>query len=214
MSIAETLAARMHHRLGGVIGADELLDLAQPVLLEAVRSYDPAVSPFGPYMVMKLKWAMLDEARKLHRRERAAARLMACAALERLADADEKSGPDESELTAGPTTESEDQASLSKFLAQRAAAIALGFAAEPGAARPAADEETPEEQLSRAQLGAVLRRAVEVLPERQRALVERHYFDGESFDAIALDLGLSKSWASRLHAQAMKLLAEALAPVV
>ncbi|MEZ4308846.1 MAG: sigma-70 family RNA polymerase sigma factor [Polyangiaceae bacterium] len=72
------------------------------------------------------------------------------------------------------------------------------------------DEETPEAKLSREELRRDVRSAIEELPERQRALVRRHYFGGESFEAIAGDLGVSKSWASRLHAQAMAQLAEAL----
>lgn len=211
MTIAETVARRMHRKLGGVIAADELVDLAQPALLDAVRTYDPGGAPFGPYLVMKLKWAMLEEARKRIRRRRAAARVAACAALERLADADEEAGD---ERPAGPTTEAEDQARLSGFLAQRAAAMALGLVSAPGDERRGSDEETPEEQLAREELRSALRRAVGVLPDRHRALVERHYFAGESFDAIAVDLGVSKSWASRLHAQAMETLAGALRPLL
>ena len=52
--------------------------------------------------------------------------------------------------------------------------------------------------------------ALSLLPPRQRAIVERHYFGGERFDEIAESLGVSKSWASRLHAQAMAALAERL----
>ena len=51
---------------------------------------------------------------------------------------------------------------------------------------------------------------MEALPARERALIERHYFGGEPFDEIAKDLGISKSWASRLHTQAIQALAKAL----
>ena len=40
------------------------------------------------------------------------------------------------------------------------------------------------------------------------------FFAFYGFDAIATDLGVSKSWASRLHAQAMAALAEVLRPTV
>lgn len=46
--------------------------------------------------------------------------------------------------------------------------------------------------------------AVASLPTRERLLVERHYYDGERFDVIARDLGISKSWASRLHDRALR----------
>lgn len=207
--IAAAVARRMAHKLGGTLAADELLAIAQPALLEAVRSFDPERAPFGPYVVMKVKWAMLEEARKARRKQQAAARAAGCIALERLAEADEQA-PRSTALT----TEAEDQAELSGFLAQRAAALAVGFVSVPDTDRHATDEDNPEEQLEREQLRHTLRTAVEGLPERQRALVERHYFAGENFDAIAADLGVSKSWASRLHAQAMEALAGILKQVL
>jgi RNA polymerase sigma factor for flagellar operon FliA len=205
--IAEAVAKRMHHRLGGLLGADELLEIAQPALLDAARSHDPERAPFGPYLVMKLKWAMLDEARKLMRQQRLAARAAACSALERLAEADDEEPQKDGDA---PSTEAEDQARLSDFLARRAAAMAVGLVSVSDTDRCAAEDENPEERLAREELRRILRGAVELLPERERALVERHYFADENFDAIAGDLGLSKSWASRLHARAMESLAGAL----
>ncbi len=206
MPIAGSVARRMQHKLGGLLAADELLELAHAALLDAVRSYDPERAPFAAYIVMKVKWALLEEARKLTRKRRLAARATACVALELLADHDEA----EAAPPAAPSTEAEDQARLSGFLAQRAAAMAVALVSVPDTERHAGDAENPEELLAREELRAVLRSAVEELPERQRTLVERHYFGGENFDAIAVDLGVSKSWASRLHAQAMTSLAGAL----
>ena len=55
---------------------------------------------------------------------------------------------------------------------------------------------------------ARVRTAVAELPEQERTLVERHYFGGERFDKVAAELGLSKSWASRLHTRAVARLVE------
>ncbi|MEM6960870.1 MAG: sigma-70 family RNA polymerase sigma factor [Myxococcota bacterium] len=48
-----------------------------------------------------------------------------------------------------------------------------------------------------------LRCAVERLPSRERALVRGHYFEDRRFDEVAQSLGISKSWASRLHSKAL-----------
>lgn len=48
-----------------------------------------------------------------------------------------------------------------------------------------------------------VQRAVESLPDRERALVVGHYFDGRRFDEVAAELGVSKSWASRIHGKAL-----------
>ncbi|HEX8112565.1 MAG TPA: sigma factor-like helix-turn-helix DNA-binding protein, partial [Kofleriaceae bacterium] len=50
---------------------------------------------------------------------------------------------------------------------------------------------------------ARLRVAIAQLPDRPRALVTKHYFEGKSLLEAGAELGVSKSWASRLHAQAV-----------
>jgi len=195
----------MERKLGGVLGRDDLLAIAQPALLEAARAYDPGRAPFAAYLVMKVKWAMLDEARKMRRQRRIVARATACAAYERLADEAARTPAGTAPLKSEP----EYQADLAELLAQRAAAMAVGLTCVPEA-EPQQNRETPEERLAREELRRDVRLAIEKLPDRQRALVERHYFGDENFDVIAADLGLSKSWASRLHGQAMGSLAVAL----
>ncbi len=202
LSVAESMAKRMEKKLGGVVASDELLSLVRPVLFEAARSHDPTKAPFVPYLAMKLKWAMIDEVRKLRGRGKAQRRAAACAAMERVAD-------DEGEQERQNTLKSEEeyQADLRAFLAKRAAAMAVG-ATSVTVEEPA--HESPEDGMMREQLQSDVRRAVAGLPEKQRALVERHYFGDEKFEAIAEELGISKSWASRQHTQAMESLASAL----
>ena len=40
--------------------------------------------------------------------------------------------------------------------------------------------------------------------------MQGHYIDGRNFDELAAELGLSKSWASRMHTRALGRLREAL----
>jgi RNA polymerase sigma factor for flagellar operon FliA len=75
---------------------------------------------------------------------------------------------------------------------------------------PVASQASPEEALGDAELKAVVRKAIGALPENEAELVRRHYLEGERFDHVAKDLGLSKSWASRLHTRAIRRLTEAL----
>jgi RNA polymerase sigma factor for flagellar operon FliA len=53
--------------------------------------------------------------------------------------------------------------------------------------------------------------ALERLPEREQRMIRGHYFEGRRFDDVAAELGISKSWASRVHAHALDLLRKALA---
>jgi RNA polymerase sigma factor for flagellar operon FliA len=73
--------------------------------------------------------------------------------------------------------------------------------------------EGPEDAVARAELLAIVERAIDDLPQEEAALVRRHYLEGERFDHVAETLGLSKSWASRLHTRAMQRLAKRLRSV-
>jgi RNA polymerase sigma factor for flagellar operon FliA len=72
-------------------------------------------------------------------------------------------------------------------------------------AQPAADD-----RLGDAQASARIRKAVAALPERERTLMEVYYFQGKSLEEAGAAIGLSKSWASRLHARAVAQLRSAL----
>jgi RNA polymerase sigma factor for flagellar operon FliA len=45
--------------------------------------------------------------------------------------------------------------------------------------------------------------ALAELPERERELLRKHYVEGKSLLDAGAELGMSKSWASRLHARAV-----------
>ncbi|HEX3482667.1 MAG TPA: sigma-70 family RNA polymerase sigma factor [Kofleriaceae bacterium] len=67
----------------------------------------------------------------------------------------------------------------------------------------AGDAPGPADGIDGARRTARLRRAIAQLPDRPRALVTKHYFEGKSLLEAGAELGVSKSWASRLHAQAV-----------
>jgi len=60
-----------------------------------------------------------------------------------------------------------------------------------------------EEQVALKQERAELKKALKELPEKERQLLEFHYYQDLTLEQAASNLGLSKSWASRLHAKAI-----------
>ncbi len=68
---------------------------------------------------------------------------------------------------------------------------------------PAMDSVSPEDRLATAQLHHAVRASVARLPTRERRMHERMYFDEESMPLVSQELGISISWASRLHARAV-----------
>lgn len=64
--------------------------------------------------------------------------------------------------------------------------------------------DAPEERLHAARMAKKLREALEALPEREAAMIKKHYYEGKNLVEAGEEMGISKSWASRLHAQAVE----------
>lgn len=58
-----------------------------------------------------------------------------------------------------------------------------------------------------------LRASLEKLDEREREIIEGHYFGGETFDAISNRLGVSKQRISQLHLRAVRKMRDSLGEV-
>ena len=205
MAVVDAVAYRLARRLGPHVELEELRGIGRLALVRINQTYEPARSAYTAYAASRLKWAIFDEVRRTTHARAAAARLNAVMAserhLEQLAD------PDEGEDLSAEGFQSR----LTGLLEEQAAALAMGLStSRDDAMRVSDDSGSPEEVTARAEVAASVRGALSDLPERERALVERHYYGGEAFEAIAEDLGISKSWASRLHDRAIATLGKAL----
>jgi len=206
LPLVQMVSRRIARRLGRHVQLDDLMGIGNLALVDVARSYDPCRAAFPSYAATRLKWAILDGLRRETHVRSTAARVLAVMASERFAEA--AAARIESEET---TTLEHDQAAFRGLLDGHAAALAFGLLATPHDPTLApAPARTPEEEMSSAEIDHAARRAVQALPERERALVERHYYGGEQFDVIASDLGISKSWACRLHEKAMGALSAAM----
>jgi RNA polymerase sigma factor FliA len=210
LPVLEQVARGLCRRIGGQIELDDLIALGHPALVEVARTYEPDRAKFTTYTALKVKWAILDGLRRetRGRPSMVAARAAAAAMSDRFGEAAAVV-----EAEAGiPVTEEGCRDRLRALLEGHAAALAIGLAADRDDTLDgiADSVDTPEESAVRAELHRDIRKAVSSLPDRERALIERHYFGDEPFDEIARELGVSKSWASRLHTGAISKLSEAL----
>jgi RNA polymerase sigma factor for flagellar operon FliA len=206
LPLVEIIARRVHRRLGGRSDLDELRSVCRSALVEIVAAYDPARSPLEAYVARRLMWACYDAVRA-SRPGLAAARAAALSASQRYGEELRRAEPEGDRLEDAPTEE-QAQAKLAKLLEGHAAAMAIALVRAQNDVERAVDPgEGPEERVARAEIEGGLREEVSQLPDRERALVERHYYRDERFEAIADDLGISKAWASRLHAAAISELA-------
>ena len=201
MPIVDMLAHQLRRQLGSY-DIDDLKSAGREGLVNAARSFDPALGvPFRRWANLRVRGAMIDAVRShggIPRR--VYQRLKAIEAGDRLSE-----GVAEEEKPATSTAEADQR--LTGYLAGIATAMAVGLLSEASGPEPEDVRDatlTAEEQLAQHQLVTRVREAVDKQPEAERHLLTRHYFDGITFDEAAKELGLSKSWASRLHARAIE----------
>ena len=68
---------------------------------------------------------------------------------------------------------------------------------------PQSTAEHVDDAIDRSRMSRRIAIAIRRLPEREAALVKKHYYEGKNLLEAGAELGISKSWASRLHAQAV-----------
>ncbi|HEY4122925.1 MAG TPA: sigma-70 family RNA polymerase sigma factor [Byssovorax sp.] len=206
LAVLEVVARRVERRLGGLVQVDDLLAAGRVAVLQVVRAWDPSRARFAPYCALRLQWALLDMARR-ETHGRVVGRARAIAASERFAEGAAADAAERGQVA----LDEDPEARLTALLSGHAAALALPLLVA-GASDDKPDEgPTPEDRYRVAEFAERIRAVVGQLPARERTLVERHYWRDEPLEHIAKDLGVSKSWASRLHAQAIEKLAREIA---
>ncbi|MCB9615436.1 MAG: sigma-70 family RNA polymerase sigma factor [Sandaracinus sp.] len=201
--LVHSIAVKMRARYDLKNDLDDLLADGYRGLLEARDRYDPSRGvQFNTFAYYRIRGAIIDGVRKsAYVSRRAYAQLRAAeAALAVGEEAGEKRAAD-------PAARGDVQRST-EALHDTLTKLTAGFLL----ASVGQDEETetPEETLLADEMKTRVRSALASLPERELALVQGFYFEGRRFDEVADELGISKSWASRLHTKALERLKEAL----
>lgn len=204
LPVVEIMARRMRRTLESSVELEDLLSYGREGLLDAARRFDASRGvPFRVYANYRVRGAMMDGVRSMsHLPRRVHERLRAWRAATAFA---ESAAEDLLEGAGGSANDAERL--LHDHLAAMATAAAVGLIGESG--RGESGEPTlthhddPEQAVADAELVSLVQRSIEELPEVEKQLLRRHYFEGERFDVVAEELGMSKSWASRLHTRAV-----------
>ena len=208
LDVAKKAAAMIYPRVREHVEFDELVALGNAGLAEAAQRFEPdRGATFSTFAWYRVQGSIIDGLRRASNIPRRTwAKLMALrAASEYLENRTER---DTGAVQRGATApEGADALAAMKsamaairtmYVTSLEAMRAEGFdTADPSAAMPDA-------QLHTGRLSAKLRKALESLPEKERALVTKHYWEGKNLLEAGEELGISKSWASRLHAQAVE----------
>jgi RNA polymerase sigma factor for flagellar operon FliA len=173
---------------------DDLRAFGREGLLDAARSFDEHRGvPFERWASLRIRTAMVDGVRRWGAMPAGARReLLALEAIDS-SPSDIQDSPDST--GAGPPD-----------AVGGVARVRRDRDVESLGARGA----SPEDAAAHAELGSLLRGIVKALPNQERELVERSYFQGQTLDQAAASMGVSKSWASRVHARAIETMQRAL----
>jgi RNA polymerase sigma factor for flagellar operon FliA len=208
LDLSRRAAAMVYPRVRAYVEFEELVSLANAGLAEAASRYDPnRGASFATFAWYRVHGSIIDGLRRATNLPRRTwAKLVALrAASDYLENRAEREAAATRQGAAAPSGAAALAAIRDAMSAIRTMYVtSLEGLRETQGFDPAGDPPSIVEQLDTTKLGARLREAIEKLPERERALVKKHYWEGKNLLEAGIELGISKSWASRLHAQAVE----------
>lgn len=208
LELAQRAARMIYPRVRSYVEFEELVALANVGLAEAAQRYAPERgASFNTFAWYRVQGAIIDGLRKatnLPRREWAKLVALRAASdyLEHRAERDAGAAQRGVEPPRG--------AEALAAVKQAMSAIKTMYVTSLEAMRengfdPASESEpSARDGLERAEISKRLAAAFAALPKKERALMRMHYWEGKNLLEAGEELGMSKSWASRLHAQAVE----------
>jgi RNA polymerase sigma factor for flagellar operon FliA len=212
LDLVAKVARQTRRQFGTYVRLEDLEGTGREALVVAARNFetDRGVT-FRNWAFIRIRGAMLDAMRaEGNVPKRVYQKLRALQAADQVHEV-----ALEENAAAPPTTAEAADEKLGSELASAALAMAMNFLhIQKGDALAKARDtnDTPEEATLRADLLAKVRAAIDARPDAERTLLSKHYFEEVSLEQAGKELGLSKSWASRLHARALEAIAKDLLP--
>jgi RNA polymerase sigma factor for flagellar operon FliA len=213
LGLVRAIAIRVKQGLPPTIELDELVAYGTQGLLEATQRFDAGRgASFSTFAYYRIRGAIYDGLRQmgwLSRGEYARHR-----AMERVNDYLGEAAARDTNRKLPETPGSDGVEEKLGVIADTLDAVATIFVISTGAeaALDIEDRETPLADVALAHHESLhrVRQALPRLPERERRLVELVYFGEATLQDAGKELGMSKSWACRLHARAVELLRQLL----
>jgi RNA polymerase sigma factor for flagellar operon FliA len=200
--LLERAARRLAARTGGAVTPEDLWSAGAMGLLEAARRFDPARDVrFESFAERRIRGAMLDEMRRMDHLPR---RLRA--QVERV----ERVRASATQRLGREATADDVAAEIGLPLEEVDALLSLGRPQADGLEFLPAEQVGADEQVARAETARLLAAAVARLPERLQILLSLHYDEGLTYREIARVLEVSEPRVCQLHAEAARMLREAM----
>ncbi|MBX3160511.1 MAG: sigma-70 family RNA polymerase sigma factor [Deltaproteobacteria bacterium] len=208
LELARQAAAVVYKRVKAYVAYDELLSYANVGLVEAAQRYEPGRgASFRTFAWYRVHGAVIDALRRnTGMPRRVWAQLVALRAageyLENQLERD--TGAREKGAAEPDGTEALDKIKHAMSAIKATYICSMQSLEEMREARdfePVSEASSPVDGIASRQLRERLNAAIAELPPRERKLLQKHYWEGKNLLEVGEELGLSKSWTSRLHAQ-------------
>jgi RNA polymerase sigma factor for flagellar operon FliA len=205
-ALVRSLALRIHRNLPVTVELDDLIAYGEVGLAEAARDFDPARgNQFSTFAYYRIRGAIYDGLAKMTWTSRARYRRMRTESMVHEVFEAEREADDGQPL---------DAAASGRWFARVSERLAMVFLASDGeeennpVAAAVDPDEGPAQRYIHREASEKLQALVERLPDTERRFIQLVYFEGFNLQEAGNRLGMSKSWASRLHAKILERLAD------
>jgi RNA polymerase sigma factor FliA len=217
LSLVQAIARKVKKTLNASIEVDDLVGYGSKGLVEAAERFDARHGvAFTTFAYYRIRGAMYDGLRAMgwysrsdYARYRAEER-----ANEYLRSRADREGAAQAEAgaAANSATKKADAETTLAEVNEILSSVATVHITSLEAASSVADESlpAPDVAVESHRMSRRVREAVAALPDKERRLMELYYFADKNLEEAGAELGLSKSWACRLHARAVDLLRDAM----
>jgi len=194
LALVHSIARKVKAQLPQFVDYEELVSNGQEGLIQAARRYDPERGvAFATFAYYRIRGAIFDSIRRTGPMVRVGSRLR----FEEKADRYLEQQAQEPQPANGVAAAER----LSKVVSDLTMAYVLtsdrvGERADPSIPNPSDVAEAHEGI-------ALIRERLANLPEKERELIRLMYFEDLPMQEAGRRLGMSKGWASRLHARAL-----------
>jgi len=215
LSLVQAIARKVKKTLNASIELDDLVGYGSKGLVEAAERFDARHGvAFTTFAYYRIRGAIYDGLRAMgwysradYARYRAEER-----ANEYLRNRADREGAGQAQGGAAAGTPTASEAATLAEVHEILSSVATVHITSLEAASSVPDESLPAADVAvdNHRLSQRVRKAVAALPDKERRLMELYYFADKNLEEAGEQLGLSKSWACRLHARAVDLLRQAM----
>lgn len=200
-----SIASRIYKRLPRFISYEDVLSYGQLGLAQAARTYQPSPeAKFATFAYYRISGAIYDGITKMNWSSRSGYRN--ARAQQSANDLLEEEG----------ATKLEDEESSARWFVDSVESLSTVFLYSSANSDSTLENQiegtgvAPDEATETRELVSLLQDALYTLDDECRRLIELSYFEGHSLAEASRQLGKSRSWGSRTHAEVLKVLSRQL----